>query len=186
MLVKDTPAIRLGRIDYNDKVYKGDKAVAYDRQVGIVWDDNLDTAIRKRYLGWVYLIVVNGIIYKIGQSSAKSGINGTLSFYMSAGFDDPGQNRFVINALIRRELDKGHIVEFYGLYQEPVMVEVQGFFTTTHEEMISAKGLETACVSDYLSVEGEYPVWNYQEAGIPVPNDLALLFGEYKTKRANA
>ncbi len=176
-------AIRLGEVVISEKPYKGDRVVFWDTRTTFVWDDEMTSTLRKRYLGWVYIIVVDGVIYKIGQSSAKNGIEGTLGFYMSAGFDDPGINRFAINWLIRDEMDKGHKVEFYGIYQEPVVVEVEGFFTTTHEEMISAKGMESACVSDYHSVEGDYPVWNYQESGNTLDTDIVKAFGQYKKDR---
>ena len=178
-----TTAIKLGVVDYNDKTYNGPKHVAYDRKISINWDSSLSSEMKTRYLGWVYIIVVDGEIYKIGQSSAKNGISGTLAFYMSAGFDNPGQNRFIINLLIRRSLDEGKVVEFYGLYQEPVVVETTGLFSTHKTEMISAKGLETACISDYLSVEETHPVWNFQEAGVPVPRDLEAEFVKYRSLR---
>jgi len=177
-------SIKLGVINYNNKTYNGDKPVAYSRKVDITWDTELSKEMKTRYLGWVYIIVVDGVITKIGQSSAKNGISGTLAFYMSAGFDNPGQNRFIINSLIRKSLDEGSVVEFYGVYQEPVVIETSGFFSTHKTEMISAKGLESACISDYLSVEETHPIWNFQEAGLPVPRELELEFVEYRKLRS--
>jgi len=179
-------AIRLGEVQLSDAPYTGNKVVFWDARTKFVWDESITRTLRQRYLGWVYIIVVDGVIYKIGQSSAKNGIEGTLAFYMSAGFDDPGINRFAINWLIRDEMDKGHKVEFYGIYQEPVTVETKGLFSTGSYEMISAKGMEEQSISDYVSIEGSHPVWNYQESGTTLDASISKAFGQYKIDRKAA
>lgn len=179
-------AIRLGEVVVSDKAYTGTRHVMWDHKVEMKWDEAITREFRTSYLGWVYIIVVDGEIYKIGQSSASNGIEGTLSFYMSAGFDDPGINRFAINWMIRDEMDKGHKVEFYGIYQEPVVIETKGLFTTGHYEMISAKGMEAQAISDYVDSEGVYPVWNYQESGNTLDTEISKAFGQYKIDRKAA
>jgi hypothetical protein len=179
-------AIRLGEVVVSPTPYKGTRYVLWDHKIKIEWDDAITRALRTSYLGWVYLIVVDGEIYKIGQSSASNGIEGTLSFYMSAGFDDAGINRFAINWMIRDEMDKGHKVQFYGIYQEPVVIETKGLFSTGHHKMISAKGMEAQAISDYVASEGAYPVWNYQESGNILDADISKAFGQYKIDRKAA
>ena len=164
-------AIRIGecRIDSTPSPKKG----AYEHQMFFEWDASFPTKERKRYSAMVYYIIVDGRIIKIGQTSPKNGISGSIGFYINAGFDTPGANRFAINALIRTEITKGSRVEFYIQRMESVEFEIPGIERT--EKIMAcpdAKIMEQICKKQYLSRMGEYPAWNFQERHEEIPNDL--------------
>lgn len=132
----------------------------------------------------IYIFVVNNIIYKIGQSSCKSGISGCVGFYLKSGQDDPGINRFTINWFIRDEIKKGNKVEVYMVYMDLIKTEVHGLFENEICEVaISAKAMEELFLKQYFKHEGHYPEWNYQESGKALPSEITSAFGEYINQR---
>jgi hypothetical protein len=176
--------IRVGEVIVNKSPYNGNRYVLYPNKLKLVYDKNFPKQLKRKHVSLIYFFVVNGIIYKIGQSSNKSGIDGCMSFYMSAGQDDPGINRFAINYLIRNELENGNLVEVYMKYVDTIQVTVEGLFMKkTIEVPISAKGMEEISISEYISMEGEFPKWNYQESSISLPIEIHELFGQYKINR---
>ena len=62
--------------------------------------------------GRVYLMVVDGVIKKIGGSVSKGGIKSTMSFYESAN-GRPSIRSFGIQQLIFEELEAGKAVEIF-------------------------------------------------------------------------
>ena len=63
--------------------------------------------------GRVYLMVVDGVIKKIGGSVSKGGIKSTMSFYESANCGRPSIRSFGIQQLIFEELEAGKEVEIF-------------------------------------------------------------------------
>ena len=164
-------AIRIGEflIDPNPSTKKG----AYANEMLFDWDPAFHMKDRKRYSAMVYFIIVDGRIMKIGQTSPKNGIRGSVNFYIKAGFDTPGANRFAINALIRREIARGSRVEFYIQRMEPVEFEFPGIDRT--EKIMACpdgKIMEQVCKRQYLAHMGEHPPWNFQERHEEIPNDI--------------
>ncbi len=133
----------------------------------------------------VYLIVVDGIIKKIGGSASKGGIKATMSFYVNALQGSPGRPRFIIHHLIARELEKGSKVELYMISSPKVKTKIPGLFGYKEIEIASFKEMEDLCKLDYYSVEGKYPDWNFQENNQPYPPDLELKFIKYHQNRLN-
>lgn len=185
MNIIDVPnAIRVGEIVHGTDEYAGPKHVLYQTKLVLNYDDNFPKKLKNKHVSLVYILCVNGEIYKIGQSSTKSGIQGCMGFYLNAGQDDPGINRFAINWFMRDELDKGNKVEVYMIYMEPITVEVPGLFKSeTIVVPVSAKGIEENCISQYNTIEGCYPRWNYQETGVALPSEIHEAFGQYKIDR---
>lgn len=185
MLICDVPnALRVGEIVHGTKLYSGPKHVFYETNLVLNYDYNFPKNLKNKHVSMVYILCVDGEIYKIGQSSTKSGIQGCMGFYLNAGQDDPGINRFAINWFIRDELNKGRKVEVYMIYMEPIVVKVPGLFKS--EQMVvpvSAKGIEETCLMQYNTIEGCYPQWNYQETGVPLPDYIHESFGQYKIDR---
>jgi hypothetical protein len=176
--------IRVGNFIINPKKIKTNRYVLYSNGLKLIYDDNFPHELKFKQVSLIYFFVVNGKIYKIGQSSSRAGIRGCMGFYMCAGQDDPGLNRFAINYLIRQSLENGDDVEIYMKYQEPVKQEVEGLFGKRIIEVpISAKGMEEFAIEEYLSREGKYPIWNYQESGEGIPNSIQKIFGKYKIDR---
>lgn len=179
-------AIRLGEVKVGTKKYGGNRHVYWDYSLVIEYDNNFPKILKNKHLSIVYFILVDNVVYKIGQTSATSGIAGCLGFYLKAGQDDPRDNRFSINYLMRECISQNKRVEFYIQYSEPVKVQTKGIFSISEIEVpVSAKGMEEACIRDYQSVYGKnaYPVWNFQEAGTSPPNNILVEYNKYISKR---
>jgi hypothetical protein len=178
--------IRVGEIKLGTRMSKAKNYTAYSNALVLDWDTQFPKQLKKAHLAIVYFIFVNGELYKIGQTSGKSGIRGCMNFYLNAGIDDPGQNRFAINYMMREELKKGNTIEVYMKYQAPVKVEFTSMFGVKHitETAIDPKGLEHVCVEEYIQMYKRYPVWNYQEAGIQLPQHISEAFANFKLNRA--
>jgi len=182
--VKD--AVIVGEIRVGDKKYAGSKHVYYDYALEILYDGGFHNSLKRKELSILYFFVVNKIIYKIGQSSGKSGIDGCIGFYLKSGQDDPGINRFAINWKIREELKNNNKVELYMIYQEGFKMKVPGLFSPKEVFAVpSAKAMEQHCINQYKEKEQKYPKWNYQEDGRPLPADITKAFGQYKIDRKN-
>ncbi len=176
--------IRVGKITISDKSYIGGHYVLYSNKLKLTYDVNFPIKIKNKQVSLIYFFVVNGKIYKIGQSSTKSGISGCMNFYLNAGQDASGSNRFSINYLIRNEIANGNEVEVYMKYMDMIEVNVEGLYK--HEIMkvpVSAKCMEDIALNEYLSIEGKYPEWNYQEMGIPLPDDVQMAYAKYTLNR---
>ena len=178
-------AIYIGDVVENPKAYGGNKPVLYQKSLKIDYSDNLPQGLATRHLSIVYFICVDDIIYKIGQTSGKTGIDGCMSFYCKAGQDDPGQNRFTINALMREEMQQGKKISIYIQYMDPVQVSVPGLSREhIYSVPLSAKCLEEACLTEYRESHNAPPPWNFQEAGTPVPTYINEQFASYRAMRA--
>lgn len=177
-------AIRVGKIIKNPNPYKGNKYVLYPHSLKLIYDSNFPKELKSKQVSLIYFFVVDGKIVKIGQSSNKTGIQGCMNFYMVAGQDDPGLNRFAINYLIRKSLQKGGNVELYMKYQEPIKTKIQGMFGSKIMEVpVSAKGMEDLAINEYLNIEKKYPLWNYQESKVGISSEIQKIFGKYKVDR---
>lgn len=131
----------------------------------------------------VYLIVQDGVIKKIGGSAQRGGIIGTISFYVGAMTGSPGVPRFVIHLLIAEALTKGSNVEIYMITSPRTLALVNGLFGTKKVEIASYKEMEDFCKSDYHSIEGKYPDWNFQENHEEYPPRLARQHTTYHQNR---
>lgn len=180
-----TGAIRVGEVTLDGGEYTGNAHTLYKKKLGLIYDDEFPKELKTKHVSMVYLLVVNDEIVKIGQSSCKGGIKSCMAFYLNAGTDDPGVNRFAINWMMRDELNAGNKVEVFMLYMEPIEVEVPGLMENKKVIVpVSAKGMEETCIEQYIELEGDHPKWNYQESGTPLPKNISEAFGDYKTKRA--
>ena len=181
--IKD--AIYIGHIVNHEKAYTGQKPVFYSHKLKVNYSKHLEKGLADRHLSIVYFFCVNDQIYKIGQTSGKNGIKGCMNFYCGAGQDDPGPNRFTINALIREQLKLGNDVSVYIKFIEPITIPVPGI-NKVHEISVpvSAKGLEEVHLQDYREIMGSNPPWNFQESGTPVPTYINEQFAEYRRMRA--
>jgi hypothetical protein len=181
-LVKN--ALRIGEIKNGTKAYAGKKYVYYKFALELVYDKHFPKEFKRKHLTLVYIFTVNGVIYKIGQSSGKSGISGCIGFYLIAGQEDPGINRFSINWFIRKELKNKNKVEVYMVYMDLIKAVVPGLNKDVEIMVpISAKGMEEIFMEQYNELTNSYPVWNYQETGKPLPSDIHIAFGKYKVLR---
>ena len=124
---------------------------------------NIDKNILTDNSGRVYLITSNGIIKKIGGSTCKNGIKGTLSPYKSSMKGNPSIRSYGIHILIEKEIEMGNNVEVYMITSKVVLASVKGLFTESTIEIAAFKEMEDKCREDFKSIEGKYPEWNFQE-----------------------
>lgn len=183
--IKD--AVYIGNVVYHDKAYSGQKPVFYSHKLKVDYSEYLEKGFTNRHLSIVYFICVDDVIFKIGQTSGKDGIKGCMNFYCSAGQDDPGPNRFTINALIREKLKAGNEVSVYIKFIEPITIPVPGIDKVHQMSVpISAKCLEEVHLQDYRQIMGTNPPWNFQESGVSVPAHINEQFAKYRRMRAEA
>ena len=150
----------------------------------IDWNIN-DKSILKDESGRVYLIVVNGEIYKIGASSCKGGIQKTISIYRDLAFiGSPSVRTYGIHVLISDELDKGNSVEFYLIKADKINLPVPGLFDIEIKKNVSVdcKEIENKCLNDFYNNIGTYPKWNFQEKHEVWPDYITEGCNKLKTK----
>lgn len=130
-------------------------------------NQKLPQSILKKNVSRVYLIVVNDQIYKIGQSSDKSGIKSTLSIYKDGGVKGrPSVRSYGIFYFLLQEKKKGSKIEFYMIYQDHIKGAIKGLFKIYDNQniSISPKIIEERCLLDFREKEnGKYPIWNLKE-----------------------
>jgi len=124
----------------------------------------------------VYLIVVDGIIKKIGSSQDKGGMKGTLSIYKDGGIKGrPSIRSFGVWYFLYHSILKGKKIEFYMIYHNDFDYEVKGLFGIhkVKNASINCKLIEECCMKDYLSKENnKFPDWNVQEQGKDWPEEI--------------
>ena len=131
--------------------------------------------------GRIYLIVkqtaAGNEILKIGKSECRGGMKTTFSFYQGGLGGSPSLRTFGIHHLINDELQRGNRIEIHGIWTKPISVMVPGLFGET-EEMVcpSIHSMEDKCRSEYHTIYGHYPPWNFQENAIPWPEKIAELY----------
>ena len=154
--------------DVKTAVHVADVVARNDKnknKIKMKWSNEVPLSFLKNNNGRVYLIVVDGIIYKIGGSQCKGGIKGTWSFYCGAMNGSPSVRTYGIPVLIRECLDVGQKVSVWMINSESVIAPVLGLFGSAEQKVgIDFKAIEDKCKNDYLEIVGDYPVWNIQEA----------------------
>ena len=145
----------------------------------------LTTAEMKNNKGRVYVFaeVINGEvvdILKIGKSSAKSGLNGTIGCYSTALSGTPGPNRFCIHYMIYDKLNSGSQIMVYVRFTESVKRIITGLYSEIEVEVpLDVTYIENLCLVDYKNKFGTYPTWNFQERGETLPIYLMEKFGTF-------
>ncbi|HVT75213.1 MAG TPA: hypothetical protein VHD69_02265 [Candidatus Paceibacterota bacterium] len=143
----------------------------------------LEQEILKDSSGRIYLIVVDGVIKKIGGSQSKGGIKSTLLFYQGGMQGGPSIRTFGIHLLIRRELEQNKKVEIYMITSKKTKTLVKGLFSEDEAEVAAFKDMEDKCKKDYKETEGVYPPWNFQERGEAWAQDILRAHNKHGKKR---
>ncbi|MBO7203162.1 MAG: hypothetical protein J6V30_06490 [Paludibacteraceae bacterium] len=124
----------------------------------------------------VYLIVVDGEIYKIGGSQANGGMKQTLYIYQDGGVNGrPSIRSFGVWYFLFHTITQNHKIEFYMIYQENFEAQIKGLLGLhiVENASLSYKLLEECCIADYKMKEnGNYPQWNIQEQGADWPLEI--------------
>lgn len=175
MLIKDVKtAFKIADVEYVEKATK--LTFNYLKNLVDEKGKKLEQSILSENIARVYLIVVDGVIKKIGGSQDKGGIKGTLNIYRDGGVNGrPSIRSFGIWYFLYSSILKGSKIEFYMIYQENFEKEIKGLFGIhkVHNAYISYKLIEECCLDDYKSKEnGNYPDWNVQEQGKDYPDEI--------------
>lgn len=176
----------VGEIIYGCSSPKTTKYCEYDNPLELKWDETFPNEKKRKEYSMCYLIVVGGEILKIGRSSAKGGISSMMSFYLNAGFDESGPNRFTINKLIRDELSKNIPVKLYVILDEPkidIWETPWGDFEIIQKR--DDQVMEKFVIDIYKKLFNRLPEWNFQERGDKIPNKIREQYANYKLKRSN-
>jgi hypothetical protein len=81
-------------------------------------------------------------------------------------------------------MKNGDKIEIYMKYEAPIKREVEGLFSKEIREVPpSAKDMEEVAMKDFKSIENEYPLWNFQERGVIIPNEIQKIYQNYKSNR---
>ena len=176
-------AVKVGIIIKHDKEYSGKRYVHFKKKLKLKAIVGLETLLKeKNSIG--YFLVINDKVIKIGQTTGTGGLNSCMGFYGCAGQDNPGKTRFAINLLMREEMKKGNVIEVWMQYESPFEKEFKGATSiVTREVLMSAKYIEDDCIKHYYNTTDEYPEWNFQEKGMPMPSWIAEEYARYITKR---
>jgi len=87
---------------------------------------------------------------------------------------------YIIDKLIKRELEEGKKVELYMITSPKVKSRVCGLFDCNKEiEVASFKEMEDRCKEDYYNKEGKYPDWNFQENNESYSKKYNDIYKEY-------
>lgn len=151
-----TTAIKVGNFVLNTGASKARLRVQYE---------NLPKQVLTDDAGRVYILSVDDEVMKIGGSVCKGGIKSTLNFYNSGNTGRPSIRSFGINQLVWERLIEGKQVSIHMITSKQVTAPVNGLFASEDIDISAFKEMEEKCVSDYVSIEGKFPEWNYKEAG---------------------
>lgn len=148
------------------------------------WNNKIKKEVLTNNEGRVYLFAVNHKIYKIGRSSGKGGIKSTMSFYINSMSGAPGPNRFIMQLLIKDELEKKNKVEIYLIPVHKINAKVSGLLVESIKEVsVDSTYTESECLANYKDIIGRYPVWNFQENHEKLPPKYEILYAERRLKK---
>ncbi len=158
-------AFKIADVILNKKHSKNHIKFNYLKEIKDEEGKKLDRAILRKRTGFVYLIVINKKIKKIGGSQGKGGIISTMNFYEGAMQGGPSIRSYGVHLLIEKELEKLKKVEVYVIISKEVKTEIKGLFSTHKGSIVAFKEMEEKCNEDYKKITGEYPEWHFQSRG---------------------
>ena len=149
----------------------------------LAWEKEVGPLIKQEN-GRIYFIIVDGAIKKIGCSECKGGMKTTFAFYKGGLGGSPSLRTFGIHHLIFNELQADKKVELYGMWNNPIKVQVKGLFGQEEQEIYPAiRSMEDKCRLEYKEVYGKYPDWNFQENAEQWPEQIQNLYKQQVQQR---
>lgn len=176
-------AFKVADIVLDNEHDKNHIKVSYLNQIVDEKGSGISSRILTSNTGRVYLIVVDGVIKKIGGSQSKGGIKATFSFYQSAMQGGPSIRSYGMHLLMKEAIENGSQVELYLIISKSTKAIVKGLFSEEKIETNPFKEMEDKCKRDYLSVEGNFPEWNYQERATPWPTRIHRSYMAFMQRR---
>ncbi len=155
------------------------------------FDWKIDSATKYNKSGRVYFFVVisnegNKDILKIGKSSDKKGLCGTIGCYVSALSGSPSVTRFSIHNLIRKKLDQNNRILVYVKFSKSIKTKLKGIFEEHESEIpLDMTYVEELCLKEYFKEYSKYPEWNYQESHKELPIDMIESYSSFVENKKN-
>lgn len=137
---------------------------------------------QKTNCAYVYFILVDDVIKKIGGTKPHHGIKSALRMYQYGMSGNPGQSRFIIYQLILRSLQENKKVEFFSVVCQKTKVVIKGFYSTVEREITSYQETEQLFLKEYKEINQSFPEWNFKENNKKYPKQLAKDYARFKTK----
>jgi hypothetical protein len=158
-------AFKIANVVLNKKHPKNHIKFIYLKDIKNEEGKKLEKNVLNKRVGFVYLIIINGKIKKIGGSQGKGGIKSTMNFYEGAMQGGPSIRSYGIHLLIKKELEEGKKVEIYVIVSKEIKTEIKGLFETHRDKVVAFKEMEEKCNEDYKSRTEKYPDWHFQSRG---------------------
>lgn len=175
-------AFKIMDVDYNKNQNESKLIFNYLNDLRDEKNNKLPKNILTTNVSRVYMIIVNKEIKKIGSSSDKGGMKGTLAIYKDGGIKGrPSVRSYGIFHLLMEEVKKGSKIEFYMIFQNEIKGTIKGLLKEYEEQNIhiSPKLIEERCIIDYRNIEnGNYPEWNFQEQGKDWPDIIKKIHSD--------
>lgn len=152
---------------------------------------NIDSTAKKNKSGRVYFFIeVNPDntkdILKIGKSSDKSGLNGTIGFYVNTLSGTPSMTRYAVHNLIYRKLQEDKKVLVYCKFSNSIKTKIKGIFEEHESEIpLDMTYVEELCLNEYREKFLKYPEWNFQESNTQIPFDLLEKYSMFMEDKKN-
>ena len=116
-------------------------------------------------------------ILKIGKSSDKNGLAGTIGFYVNTLSGTPSITRYSVHNLIYRKLQENKKVLVYCKFSNSIKTKIKGIFEEHESEIpLDMTYVEELCLTEYHKNYLRFPEWNFQESNTQIPFDLLDIF----------
>jgi hypothetical protein len=137
----------------------------HDQKLDLIADAGITREQLKAEVGRVYMIVVDGTIFKIGGSQAKGGIKGTLGAYFTGFAKGMSARTYCVWNFMRQCIDRGETVEIYVVFAPLVTAEIPGpTGPVTVTIPVDFHTIEKSFVDFFVASEGKHPFLNMQES----------------------
>lgn len=135
--------------------------VMQDGRVVWRWEESFrKLKIASKQLSWVYLIVIDGEVHKIGKTDNGLGISNLVIGYCRGVFKDRERHR----TAIEEALAAGKTARFYGYWKEPQKVWVEMYDGAEIETVVRVgRDMEKYALDSYFETYDCFPPGNDHE-----------------------
>ena len=136
------------------------------RKLQFEYDPCMTKEMRKDNRGRVYALCVDGVIYKLGGSQSKDGIQGTYSAYFGGFAPKMSLRTYCVWNFMKQAVDQGKLVEVYCVWAAIVTIKIPTMYGEEEQTItIDYHAIENNFVKEYVRCEGKFPYLNMQESG---------------------
>lgn len=170
-------------ISSEDVIFVGEFVKKETKNNLISFNWKIDSTTKKNKNGRIYFFIEidesgNKKIIKIGKSSDKNGLSGTIGFYINTLSGTPGITRYAVHNLIYEKLIQNKKILVYCRFSDSIEIKVKGLFETYNTLIpLDMSYIEELCLKDFFEKNQTYPEWNFQENNKKIPLDLLESYG---------